>query len=204
MKNVIAYYALFFISLSGLVSCGGGTKTTTIDNPVSGIILDGTMNTVMVATNSGDTLTFSTMDADKSEVNGLLIGDSIQVFYKGTTGNDGLFTATKLIVKHIDRASEKLVGTWLAPINGLPGEEGMKLEEGGIAVSVNMATLKYESWKTTGRNDYEDADYLLLHGKSIGNKQTIDFTDTLKIDKLTSDSLIVSENNYVRAYHRMK
>ena len=112
---------------------------------------------------------------------------------------------TKKKTEQIERTPDQLIGSWVAPVNGMPDMmEGMKLEEGGVAASINMATLVYEGWKSTGADESENADYLILNGKSIGNGITIDFTDTLKIDKLTADSLLVTNGNYTRAYHRQK
>ena len=41
------------------------------------------MNTVMIVDAAGDTLSFSTADADKSGLDGLLIGDTVEVSYTG-------------------------------------------------------------------------------------------------------------------------
>lgn len=60
-----------------------------------GIVCDATMNTVTIVTDKNDTLSFSTMDANKKEVNGLLLNDTLEVFYTGkyTPG----MSASKLI-----------------------------------------------------------------------------------------------------------
>lgn len=50
-----------------------------------GVVCDATMNTVTIVTNKNDTLSFSTMDASKDEVNGLLLNDTLEVFYTGNT-----------------------------------------------------------------------------------------------------------------------
>ena len=42
-----------------------------------GIVSDATMNTVTIVTDKNDTLSFSTMDANKEEVNGLLLNDTL-------------------------------------------------------------------------------------------------------------------------------
>ena len=59
------------------------------------IVSDATMNTVTIVTEKNDTLSFSTMDANKEEVNGLLLNDTLEVFYTGkyTPG----MPATKLV-----------------------------------------------------------------------------------------------------------
>lgn len=41
------------------------------------------MNTVMIVDAAGDTLSFSTVDADRSGLDGLIIGDIVEVSYAG-------------------------------------------------------------------------------------------------------------------------
>lgn len=85
-------------------------------------------------------------------------------------------------------------GSWVEPVPGMPHmEQGFTLEAGGKATSINMETLQYETWS---RKD----DLLILTGKSIGNRQTIPFSDTLTIRKLTRDSLILEYKGMVRSY----
>lgn len=87
-------------------------------------------------------------------------------------------------------------GTWVQPIPGAETEiQGLRLEPDGKASSVNMATLLYEGWDLDGET-------LILHGKSIGNGITIDFRDTMKIEKLTADSLVLSGQGDTRRYSR--
>ena len=72
-----------------------------------------------------------------------------------------------------------LIGEWTEPVPGMENMiQGFKLEEGGKASSINMATLKYKTWEQQG-------DLLILTGESIGNGQTISFSDTLTIKKAT-------------------
>ncbi len=78
-------------------------------------------------------------------------------------------------------------GTWVEPIPGMDGEQGFSLEKGGRAESVNMATLKYETWSRKG-------DRLILTGQSIGNGQTLQFSDTLRIEKLDEQTLMVERS----------
>lgn len=90
------------------------------------------------------------------------------------------------------------VGAWVEPVPGMEGQvQGIKMEEGGGASSVNMATLVYESWKQEG-------DKLILTGKSIGNGQTIEFTDTMAIKKLTADSLVLDNRGMEIRYAKQK
>ena len=50
---------------------------------------------------------------------------------------------------------------------------GIDLGVEGEAASIGMATLVYTVWELQG-----EADRILLKGQSIGNGQTIDFTET--------------------------
>ena len=86
-------------------------------------------------------------------------------------------------------------GTWVEPIPGMDGEQGFSLEKGGHAESVNMATLKYETWSCKG-------DCLVLTGQSIGNGQTLQFTDTLRIVKVDSDNLVVERGGTTSTFRR--
>ena len=53
------------------------------------------------------------------------------------------------------------------------GVMGVEIMVEGAARSINMATLVYTSWELQG-----EADKILLKGQSLGNGQTIDFTET--------------------------
>lgn len=74
--------------------CIMGSCTSTVKSS-KGIVCDATMNTVAIVTDKNDTLSFSTMDANKDEVDGLLLKDTLEVFYNGkyTPG----MSATKLV-----------------------------------------------------------------------------------------------------------
>ena len=88
--------------------------------------------------------------------------------------------------------SASIVGSWVEPVPGMEGQvQGIKMEEGGVASSVNMATLVYESWKQEGTK-------LILTGKSIGNGQTID------IKRLTADSLVLDNQGMEIRYAKQK
>lgn len=91
-----------------------------------------------------------------------------------------------------------IFGAWVEPVPGMEGQvQGVKIEKGGVASSVNMATLVYESWRQEG-------DKLILTGKSIGNGQTIEVTDTMEIKKLTVDSLILDNQGMEIRYAKQK
>ena len=73
--------------------------------------------------------------------------------------------------------------------------QGVELKADGSARSVNMATLLYDSWKL-------EKESVILHGTSIGNGVSGEFSDTLGIVKLTSDSLSLQKGSLVLHYSR--
>lgn len=81
--------------------------------------------------------------------------------------------ATAVLVIAMSACNEKkskdsIIGSWIMPIEGQPGKmQGIKLEEGGDASSINMATLVYKYWEQRG-------DELYLTVKSIGNGMEIE------------------------------
>lgn len=90
--------------------------------------------------------------------------------------------------------TDKINGAWVEPVPGMPETvQGFLLEKGGNASSIQMATLKYRSWKRTDN-------LLILQGESIGNHQAIEFCDTLTVVRLTSDSLIVKRGETLSVY----
>ncbi|HPT21271.1 MAG TPA: lipocalin family protein [Bacteroidales bacterium] len=89
-----------------------------------------------------------------------------------------------------------ITGSWVQPIPGQEGKcQGINLEQGGKASSINMSTLLMESWKVTDNN-------LIISGKSIGNGQTICFTDTLVVKHVSKDTLVLKKGNMDMIYTR--
>ena len=114
-----------------------------------------------------------------------------------------LLAATVLIIA-MTACNEKkskvtIIGSWIMPIDGQPGKmQGIWLDEDGEASSINMATLVYKYWEQQG-------DELYLTVKSIGNGVEIEGIDTLKIEKLTTDSLVLNSNyGYTLRYAKEK
>lgn len=79
-------------------------------------------------------------------------------------------------------------GRWTEPIPGMEGRQGFVLQADGSAASVGMQTLRYDRWERRG-------DRLILQGRSLGNGQTIRFSDTLTIRTLTADRLVLRRDD---------
>ena len=65
----------------------------------------------------------------------------------------------------------------------------------GEASSINMATLRYKSWEQSGQS-------LILSGESIGNGVSASFSDTLTIERVTADSLVLKRGDLSLIYSR--
>ena len=164
----------------GLVSCGGAAGPQT----VTGVVVDASMNNIMVRTDAGDTVDISTMDTDPAKVPGVLIDDSVRVVCAGKDV-DGVkvLTAQELTVT--------VQGTWFEP-NPIKASEmqGVTLEADGSAVSVGMATLQFKNWSLADGK-------VMLTAESIGNGVNAETTDTLQVVKLDADSLVLAQNGQV-------
>lgn len=167
----------------------------------TGVIIDASMNTLTILTASNDTFCFSTIDADKTFVVDLTIGDTATILYKSATvtdDNQTVYRATKLSTVKPASSATLLQGEWVEQVPGMPNlQQGIIISLNGIATSINMATLVYESWTQSDSTLY-------LSGKSIGNGQTISFTEAFKIETLTTDSLHLSNGDYKIKFSRLK
>lgn len=95
-----------------------------------------------------------------------------------------------------NRDGNSLEGKWVEPVPGMENQmQGINLEKGGKASSINMATLQYESWE-------KKDNMLILSGKSIGNHETSSFSDTLTIEKHTKDELVLKKGNLTINYQK--
>lgn len=112
------------------------------------------------------------------------------------TDYDGTYNVLKIISLSTHPVS--LTGSWVEPVPGMENMvQGFSLEENGKASSVNMATLQYEKWQSSGKQ-------LVLSGKSIGNHQTIDFTTTYEIKELSPQKLVLEKDNQVFTFRRQE
>lgn len=89
-----------------------------------------------------------------------------------------------------------LNGRWIEILPDDAGYfQGMELKSCGVAESIGMSTLIFDSWKVEG-------DRLFLKGESIGNGQTLQFTDTLDIISLKNDTLVLKRGEQKLFYVR--
>ena len=104
-----------------------------------------------------------------------------------------LFSALALSFSMISCTSP-LVGTWVQPQTSYTQEQGFVLYKDGTAADINVDFVKYEFWEKKG-------DLLILRGKNIGSVKR-DFSDTMKIEKVTDKELILSQSGYSVTFKR--
>lgn len=73
------------------------------------------------------------------------------------------------------------VGIWVEPVPGMAGVQGIALEEDGAAHSVNMATLRYETWK------YEKGRVRL----NVGQRMSIHLSAADMVNRILPHSLYI-------------
>lgn len=88
-----------------------------------------------------------------------------------------------------------LTGNWLEVLPEDAGYfQGFSLGKDGKAGSIGTATLKYESWEILEDElqDGKEGRKIVLRGKSVGNGQTLDFSDTLDVISASGGSLVLA------------
>ena len=150
-----------------------------------GTISDATMNGITVCGPDGGEHLFPIEGADLSEANGLLAGSPVTVEYTGTPER-----VKRVLKVSTDATYAAAVGDWTRPDpideNGVMG---IRLQTGGAAESIRMATLVYTSWELL-----EEAGKIRLKGRSIGNGQTVDFEETAEISERDGRLTLTTDN----------
>ena len=71
-----------------------------------------------------------------------MLGDTATIYY-AEKPEGGIIRATKIIVVPGQRECPEIIGTWLEAVKGMPGVmQGIRIENGGIAESVNIDVYK--------------------------------------------------------------
>lgn len=187
MKKLVYLSTCLALLLGGITSC----KKSTEEQVVTGIVYDASMNNITVITNQGDTVNISTMNTDPQKVPGVLLLDSVKMtcIDENVNGTQILKAEDLTITAHSPYFY--IQGEWVEP-NPINAQEvqGFALNPNGTAHSINMATLVMKNWNL-------DNSTLLLQYQSIGNKQTLNGTDTLNVVKLNADSLVLSKKGNI-------
>ena len=160
MKRMLAATGLLLLT----TACGSGTTTR-----LSGTIAEVGDRRIVVQPATGEEPRTFTTDLDAADAaRALLPGAPVAVEYHGSYC-DGI-EATRI---ETDTTYMEAVGRWTVPDPIAPDSVmGIELQCGGEARSLRMATLSYRGWTLTGERGR-----ILLLGESIGNGQTIPFSE---------------------------
>lgn len=155
-------------ALVGMTAC-----TPKAPEQFTGKIVDGTMNSVTVeSATDGQTVIFSTENANMDEAFGLLLGNTATVTYQGK-----LSEVTPALKVATNPTYATAIGRWVEPNPIDPEQEqGIDIQIDGVAASINMQTLRYEAWELA-----PEADQIILRGVSEGSGEPYPFEQTAKI-----------------------
>ena len=82
-----------------------GTADPAEEQTITGTIVDATMSTVTIQTEDGEELSFSIPDdADETEVDGMTVGDTLEITYTGAI--DGTDTSGATVVKLVQTSAQ--------------------------------------------------------------------------------------------------
>lgn len=92
--------------------------------------------------------------------------------------------------------SKSVEGTWVEPAkeDGIVGEIGFTLLKDGSVVPINMGYSEFQTWEKVGNK-------LIFKGKYTGTNPH-DFADTLTIQELTDEKLVLEQAGYTVTYQR--
>lgn len=105
-----------------------------------------------------------------------------------------LFISALALSFSLISCTSPLVGTWIQPETSFTQEQGFVLHKDGTAEDINVDYVQYESWEKQG-------DFLILNGKNVGSVKK-DFSDTLKIEKVDDDELVLSQSGETVTFKR--
>lgn len=105
-----------------------------------------------------------------------------------------LFISAFALLFSMISCTNPLVGAWVQPETKHTQEQGFELHKDGTATDINVDYVTYQSWEKKG-------DYLILNGKNIGSVKK-DFSDTLKIEKVDDQELILITSGQTVKYKR--
>lgn len=101
------------------------------------------------------------------------------------------------ILGYLYNDAAPIYGKWIEAIQPPTGiTKGFILYDNGRAASINTVPLMYHAWRRSGNN-------LILIGKSIGSDYTIDFTETMRIQELRGDNLVLARDGETLIYMRI-
>lgn len=167
------------------VGCGAGEPSL-----FTGTFTEAELNTVTIAPERGAAVTFSTEGAELIGFEELIPGSPVRVTYTGRIDKGEEVPALRI---EVDPTYARLLGRWIETGEGAD-ELGMGFElaprgkkNEPNASSIGMQTLVFRRWELTPEGG------LLLSGHSLGNGNTVSFSEEWEILLLDSDRLVIAQ-----------
>lgn len=91
------------------------------------------------------------------------------------------------------RTRRDIIGAWTTTAGGV--KQGFHCGTSGIAASIRIDTLQYDSWTLHGKT-------LILKGTLFSKRKVTDIADTLHIKKINSKELVIEKDGRTIKYHK--
>ena len=174
------------VLLAGLLlaACGSDRITT-----FEGTLSEAQFNALTLIGEQGNPVTFRTEEAEFEFADKLATGCRVKVLYRGRI-REGSATAVRI---EVDPTCARLLGRWIEAEDGMG--MGIEFEAGGTA-SIGMQTLIFTGWEQLPDGG------LKLNGYSIGNGNTITFSEEWEIQELEPDRLTIAQSDLTLRFRR--
>ncbi len=166
------------------LSLAAGCRDTTIYS-AEGTIERGD-SVSLVLTDSEGSKTFQTKEARITGAGELIHGSPARVTWQGEYRKGRETAAIEVWVSPV---YAMLLGQWVESTSDY--HQGFELRAGGAAHGIGMSTVSVSQW------ELPDSDHLWMMGVILGSGENTVFEDTLEIEKLTADSLVLREGDYM-------
>ncbi|MBQ8307562.1 MAG: hypothetical protein IJX56_02015 [Alistipes sp.] len=104
--------------------------------------------------------------------------------------------ATPALRVEVDPTYNRLLGRWIEVGPDAAYGMGIELAPKGNAYSIGMQTLIFRAWQLTPQGE------ILLSGHSLGNGQSLSFSEEWRIQHLSSESLILAQEDLTLRFRR--
>ncbi len=166
------------------LSLAAGCRDTTVYSA------DGTIEKVdsvsLVLMGSEGSKTFQTKGARITGAGELIHGSPARVTWQGEYRKGRETAAIEVWVSPV---YAMLLGQWVESTSDY--HQGFELRAGGTAYGIGMSTVSVKQW------EQPDSDHLWMMGVILGSGENTVFEDTLEIEELTADSLVLRDGDFM-------
>lgn len=156
-----------------------------------GTLSEAQFNALTLIGEQGHPVTFRTDEAEFEFADELATGCRVKVLYRGRI-REGSATAVRI---EVDPTCARLLGRWIEEEEDGMGM-GIEFEAGGTARSIGMQTLVFTGWEQLPDGG------LKLSGYSIGNGNTISFSEEWELQELEPDRLTIAQSDLTLRFRR--